>query len=285
MGTIRKPVVEGAFYNAGKNALRRQIEECFMHPLGPGVIPEPGRLRGTNALLKAVVCPHAGYMYSGPVAAWSYAEAAKCGILDTVILLGPNHRGAGNPVCTTEAREWQTPLGRLNVDTVIADALCSGGFISRDERAHAYEHSLEVQLPFLQYIFKEAFKIVPVTFLRQNLTTARKTAELLHALSADFSFLVVASSDMTHYEPQSDTERKDKTALQHIMNLDAGGLEKAIIDDNITMCGYCPVMAAMEYAKMSGVKNARLLRYATSGDVSGDKSHVVGYAAVSLSAD
>lgn len=283
MGTVRKPVVAGSFYESGKESLRQQIQKCFLHTAGPGIVPEAVKHADERSRLCAVICPHAGYMYSGPIAAWSFSEVAKNGAADTVVLLGPNHKGTGSPVSVPQTTVWQTPLGSLTVNNDMVDALCKENFIARDDRAHAYEHSLEVQLPFLQYFFHDDFKIVPVTFLQQNLALARKTAELLYKLSCDFNFLIVASSDLTHYEPQNDTEKKDSIALSHILKLDAVGLEKAITAHNITMCGYCPVMTAMEYAKLNGAKNAQLLKYATSGDVSGDKSCVVGYAAVSFS--
>lgn len=283
MSPVRKPIVAGSFYEGNKEKLRRQIEECFKHPAGHGVIPEKNERKHEESRLRAVLCPHAGYMYSGPVASWSFAEIAKSGVPDTVVLLGPNHRGVGMPASVSEMPLWETPLGALTVNNEMADALCGENVVVRDDAAHRYEHSLEVQLPFLQYLFKDKFKIVPVVFLHQTYSIAKKMAEALHKLSREFNFLVVASSDMTHYEPQAHAEKKDNLALSHILRLDGAGLEKAIYENEITMCGYCPVMTVMEYARLSGIKNARLLKYATSGDVSGDKSRVVGYASVSFS--
>lgn len=280
---IRKPAVAGSFYGGDKKSLEEQIKNCFLHPLGPGTVPKPTSWRKNASALRAVVCPHAGYTYSGPVAAWSFAELARSGIPETVVILGPNHRGIGCHVSVPDADAWETPLGKVKINRKMLDALCADGVAERDERAHVSEHSIEVQVPFLQYLFGNEFSLAPVSFLMQSYAAARRTAEALHKLYEEFDFMLVASSDMTHYETHASASKKDSLALSYIQELRARELEDVIRKNDITMCGYCPVMAAMEFSKLRGVKTGHLLNYATSGEVSGDKSHVVGYAAVAFS--
>lgn len=283
MGTkIRKPAVAGSFYEGSKKNLEEQIKNCFLHPLGPGKIPVVSKWDRNTSLLHAVVCPHAGYMYSGPVAAWSFSELAKNGVPETVVLLGPNHRGLGSYVCVPEGGAWETPLGKVELNHKILDGLCEAGAAERDDRSHAFEHSLEVQVPFLQFLFGSAFTLAPVSFLTQNYATARRLADALHKLREKSDFIIVASSDMTHYETHARASQKDNLALSQILKLNAGGLEDVIQKNDISMCGYCPVMTAMEFSKQCGVHEAKMLKYATSGEISGDMSHVVGYASVAF---
>ncbi|HID24910.1 MAG TPA: AmmeMemoRadiSam system protein B, partial [Thermoplasmata archaeon] len=156
---IRKPVVAGQFYSASSNPLKTEIEECFLDARGPGKLPE---IRKKEGSLKGVVVPHAGYMYSGAIAAHSYLAVAENGFADTFVLIGPNHTGMGSGVSLFPNGEWETPFGKLPVEEAIVDLL-AGGIIDLDENAHRYEHSIEVQLPFLQYIAnKKTFSIVPI---------------------------------------------------------------------------------------------------------------------------
>jgi AmmeMemoRadiSam system protein B len=227
-----------------------------------------------------LICPHAGYMYSGPVAAHSFFELAKDGKPDTVVLLGPNHTGYGSALSMMREGTWQTPLGNVEIDSALADAIrAETTIIDVDDVAHRFEHSLEVQLPFLQYLYGNEFKIVPICYLMQDYDSAVEIGNALtEALDATNS-IVIASSDMTHYEPAKVAAQKDQAALKAVTALDAKGFYDTVEAQNITACGYAPITSLITYAVGVNAK-AQLLSYHNSGDVSGDPSSVVGYAAV-----
>jgi AmmeMemoRadiSam system protein B len=276
---FRRPVVADQFYEGDAEALKLQINSCFLSNLGPGKLPEvnmhfhPRRIVG-------LVCPHAGYLYSGPIAASGYFELARDGLPDTVVLLGPNHTGYGSGLSLMRKGTWQTPLGDVEVDTALADAVLSEtSIVDVDEAAHRFEHSIEVQLPFLQYLYGDKFKIVPICFLMQDYDSAvevgRALTEALDAKNA----VVIASSDMTHYEPAKVAEKKDRAALDAVVALDSRRFYETIENQNITACGYAPITALITYVQGVNAK-AELLSYHNSGDTSGDYSSVVGYASV-----
>ncbi|MEM0007520.1 MAG: AmmeMemoRadiSam system protein B [Candidatus Bathyarchaeia archaeon] len=278
MAKIRLPSQAGAFYAGKAESLKRQIEECFLHELGPGKIPKvvegPRRIVG-------LVCPHAGYMYSGPVAAHAYYNLASDGKPDTVVLFGPNHTGYGSALAVMNEGFWRTPLGDVEVDGETANKIVrEARIVDVDDSAHRYEHSIEVQLPFLQYLFGSAFKIVPICFLMQDLHSAREVGQAVARVLAGKNALIVASSDMTHYEPQKVAEKKDMLALKAVEVMDEEHFYSIIEEHRITACGYGPIAALITAAKALGAKEAKLLCYKTSGDVTGDYSAVVGYAAV-----
>jgi hypothetical protein len=270
----RKPVVSGTFYAGIPEELREQIEWCYKHELGPGVLPQVNEagLRGIVAL----VAPHAGYAYSGPIAAHAYKELAEDGIVDTAVILGPNHTGYGCPVSVWTGSSWETPLGEVRIDEEFAHKIL-GGVIETDRTAHLYEHSIEVQLPWLQYLYGEV-KIVPVTMLDQDIETARMVGKAISR--AGDNTIIVASSDFTHYEPHSVAAEKDKSMIEAIINLDEEMLYERREALSCTMCGYGPVAAAIVAAKEMKAKRADLLKYATSGDTTGDLSAVVGYGSI-----
>jgi len=280
---IRRPAVAGAFYAGSKGALRRQIEWCFNHELGPGEVPEPSE--GPLKSLLALVCPHAGYMYSGPVAAHSYARLAEEGRPDVAIILGPNHTGFGSAVAISVGGVWRTPLGDVEIDTAVAEAIMDrADVISADDEAHFYEHSIEVQLPFLQFLYGSGFKLVPICMMLQGIRTSSEVGSAIAGAVRDLSLnaIIIASTDLTHYEPQSAAERKDRAVIEAIERLDVPGLYRAVEELPVTMCGFGPTAAAMVAAKELGAKKGELLKYATSGDITGDKSSVVGYASIAL---
>jgi MEMO1 family protein len=229
-----------------------------------------------------LICPHAGYTYSGPVAAHAFYELAQDGKPDTVVLLGPNHTGYGSALSLMREGKWRTPLGDVEVDTKLADdILRETSIVDIDETAHRYEHSLEVQLPFLQFLYGDAFKIVPICFLMQDYESAVEVGRALTEALDATNTVVIASSDMTHYEPAKAAEAKDQAALKAITALDAKGFYDTVEKLNITACGYAPITSLITYAEGVCAK-ANLLSYHNSGDVSGDHSSVVGYAAVSF---
>jgi hypothetical protein len=271
---MRKPVVSGMFYAGTPEGLKEQIEWCYEHELGPGSIPQVNG-EGPREIV-AVVVPHAGYYYSGPVAAHAYKELASDGIFDTAVILGPNHTGYGSLVSVWTENSWKTPLGEVKIDEKLAKNLL-GEVIKADKAAHRYEHSIEVQLPWLQHLY-EKLEIVPIAMLAQDIETAREVGKAIS--KASNNIIVIASSDFTHYEPHSIATEKDKAMIEAILNLDEEELYKRRELLNNTMCGFGPVASAIVAAKEMGAKTANLLKYATSGDTTGDFSQVVGYGSI-----
>ena len=280
---MRKPAVAGSFYDGSAAGLRRQIEDCFKHPLGPGALP--GSARAVERRILGLVSPHAGYIYSGPVAANGFFQIAAEGKPQTVVILGPNHRGLGAAVAVGGQDAWQTPLGSVEIDVEVGQAIVSATRWARlDDLAHSMEHSIEVQVPFLQYIYENGFRIVPISMLRQDWEVSRELGRAVAAALKGKNAVIIASSDFSHYESQSMASKKDHLALEAILNLEPERLEETVISHSITMCGPGPVMSMLTACKALGAKKARLLRYATSGDITGDHSQVVGYASVEVTA-
>jgi AmmeMemoRadiSam system protein B len=276
---VRRPVVAGAFYPADPTRLRRSIEESFTHRLGPEKLP--GEPSGERTII-SVVCPHAGYMYSGPVAAHSYLQLSYEGKPDTVVIIGPNHTGLGGPVSLGGSDVWETPLGKVEIDKDLTSAISgSSDIIDVDEMAHIREHSIEVQLPFLQYIYGE-FKLVPICMGFQDLETSRMLGEVLAETLKERNALIMASTDLNHMEPQSTAEPKDRGVIDRILTLDEDALQDWVRSRRVSMCGYGPVSATLVASKKLGATRAELLAYGTSGDVTGDHSSVVGYTSMKI---
>jgi len=276
---IRKPAVAGSFYDGDSKSLNIQIENCFLHKIGPGEIPLTNPKRKSNII--GLVSPHAGYIYSGPVAANGFYKIALYGKPDTIIILGPNHRGFGEDVSIMAEGKWETPLGELEIDTEIAeDILKNSKIIKNDKKAHQYEHSIEVQLPFIQYIFGKDIKFVPICMTRQDIDTDIEIAKSICSSVVDKNILIIASSDFTHYEPQEYAENVDKQAINAILEFNPKKLYDMIYHQNLTMCGPGPITVMLIVCETLGAKKAELLKYATSGDVSGMYDQVVGYASI-----
>jgi hypothetical protein len=271
---VRKPVVSGMFYAGAPGELKGEIEGCYKHELGPGAIPKVNS-EGVREII-AIVVPHAGYVYSGPVAAHAYKELAADGVFDTAVILGPNHSGYGAPVSLWLGDAWETPLGKVGIDEGLAHKLL-GEVIEADESAHLYEHSIEVQLPWLQHLYKD-IKIVPITMLAQDMETAQVVGQTI--AKAANNVVIIASTDFTHYEPHSTAAEKDRSMIETIVNLDEEELYRRRELLNCTMCGYGSVAAAIVAAKEMKAQRAKLLKYATSGDITGDFSRVVGYGSI-----
>jgi len=279
MPKVRRPTQAGAFYEGTRESLRRQIGNCFTSKLGPGNLPEINEAGPRDVI--GLVCPHAGYMYSGPVAAQAYARLAEDGKPDTIIVFGPNHTGYGSGVAIMNEGAWRTPLGDAEVDTESANRIAKESkIVDVDDSAHRLEHSIEVQIPFLQYLYGTAFRFVPICFLMQDISTARDVGQATAKAINGKNAVIIASSDMTHYEPQERAEEKDREVLHAVETMDEARLSQTIESRRVTACGTGPIMALMTAAKTLGAKEARLLCYKTSGDVIGDYSSVVGYAAV-----
>lgn len=261
---MRRAVVSGQFYPGDAETLRRQVE---------GYIAAAEVEVSEN--IKGAVAPHAGYMYSGKVAAHAYASLPEA---KTFVIIGPNHHGVVSAVAVS-SDTWSTPLGEVEVDKDIVDAFSPN--ISRDETAHQYEHSIEVQLPFLQVRFSD-FKIVPICMGLQDEKTARDVSTTLIEVLKKRDVIIIASSDFTHYEPDAVAREKDQSVIEPILQLDTPTFYSRLYQQRASVCGYGPIAVMMETAKALGAKKGELLKYATSGDITGDKSSVVGYAAISV---
>ena len=278
---VRYSPVAGSWYAGTQKGLRAQIEGLFTHRLGPGKVPKAVENGPRNIV--GLMCPHAGYAYSGPVAAHAYYSLALDGRPDVVVLFGPNHYGIGSALAIVREEVWRTPLGDVKIDTQVANQILhESRIVDVDKAAHGREHSIELQLPFLQFLFGSAFRFVPICFLMQDLETSREVGEAVAKALLNKNALVIASSDMTHYEPQERAERKDRKAIDAILRLDEEGLYSTVESYGISMCGYGPAMAAITAVKDLGAKKAQLLCYKTSGDVTGDYSAVVGYASIAF---
>jgi len=276
---LRKPAVAGSFYAGDSKSLKRQIEKCFLHKIGPGKIPSVNPKRQNNII--GLVSPHAGYMYSGPIAAHGFYEVALDGTPDTIIILGPNHRGFGEDISIMAEGKWETPLGEIEIDADIAEKIIKNSkIIKSDEKAHQYEHSIEVQLPFIQYIFDKNTKFVPICMTRQDINTDIEIAKSICSSVVGKNVLIIASSDFTHYEPQEYAENVDKQAINTILEFNPQKLYDIIYQQRLTMCGPGPITAMLIACKTLGAKKAELLKYATSGDITGMYDQVVGYASL-----
>ena len=263
---IREAAVAGQFYPGWPRELKEKIK--FM------VDKDADKIEAIGA-----VSPHAGYMYSGPVAG---AVFSRLKFTDTFILIGPNHRGMGKPLSIMTEGSWKTPLGEVQINSNLADAILKASVnLKEDSLAHQYEHSLEVQVPFLQY-FKPDVMIVPIVLSQDDPEVYQEIGRAIAAVlkQPDNEALIVASSDMTHYEPHEKACEKDKKAIDAILELDAVELMKRITRYNITMCGYAPAISLITAARELGAKKAELIKYQTSGDTSGDFTSVVGYAGI-----
>ena len=279
-GQLREPAVAGHFYPRQPDALRQAIEGAFLSPLGPGALPTinpsgPRQLMG-------VVAPHAGYPYSAPAAAWAFAEIARDGRPGTAVLLGVNHRSVGAPLALSPAKKWRTPYGDAPVAVELGRRLCAlDPAISPDARAHAQEHSLEVQVPFLQYLFGDV-PILPLLVGHAGTEAILTLGKALAILAQEQDLLIIASSDFSHYVSAETAYRQDQLALDAIAAVQPVELIEIVRRDNISMCGVLPVAAMLSAAQTLGVNSAAVLHYHTSGDITGDRQAVVGYGAVAL---
>ncbi len=262
---IRPPAVAGQFYRGSGEALNREVA---------------GYIQTDVPRVKAIgaVCPHAGLMYSGHVAGAVYSRLL---LPDTLVLLGPNHTGMGQMVSLMASGRWEVPNGSFEIDEALAGKILlqAGGLVARDERAHLFEHSLEVQLPFVAYSGK-AVRIVPIAFMRIPLRDCLKIGEAIAEVVRDTesSVTIIASTDMSHYVSDSEARRLDRMAIERILDLDPEGLYEVVESRGISMCGYIPTTVMLQAAKALGAERAELVKYATSAEVSGDYDHVVGYA-------
>ncbi len=288
MSGVRLPAVAGQFYEGGKDALAASIERCFLHPLGPGALPRAASRE--QGRIDALVSPHAGYMYSGPAAAHGYRALAEDGVPDTVIIVGPSHYTLAERAALSLADAWRTPLGDAQLDTDLGHELTLSPLFEVDEKAHRDEHSLEVQVPFLQFIYGERMpRILPICVRSHPMNggaglvaNARAAGEAIAAAVGSRRTVVVASTDFSHQVPQEVAQKRDRLALDAIASMDAQRLLETVRKHDITMCGPVPVAVALFYCLARGADNTKVLTYYTSGDIIGDRRAVVGYASAKV---
>ena len=271
---IRPPAVAGRFYPADAQELQSEVR-TFTQSSEPTAV-QPVKVRALGCIV-----PHAGYVYSGAVAGAVYRSLE---LPSRYVILCPNHTGRGEPLAIMSQGSWQTPLGMVAIDTELAEALKTRfPLLAEDEVAHRFEHALEVQLPFLQVLHPE-FRLVPIAVGTGQFEVLSALGISLAAAIRELSdaVLVVTSSDMNHYESDSITRVKDRRAIDQILALKPRGLYEVIREAKISMCGYGPAVAMLTATLKLGATKAELIRYATSGDVSGDRQMVVGYAGIAI---
>ena len=270
---IRRPAVAGQFYPASNIHLEAEVKRYLATDAKPRDVI-------------GVVSPHAGYIYSGQVAGATFAAVNVPG---RVIILSPNHTGMGAMASIMPEGEWQTPLGNVAIDAELASALMKNcNELASDTEAHIREHSLEVQLPFLQ-IKRPDFKMVPITVSHVRFDVCEAIGKAIARVvkrnqqppfekGGRRGILIAASSDMTHYEPHETAKAKDRHAIDRVLAMDAKGLLSTCARERITMCGVVPTAIMLIAARELGATKGELIKYATSGEVSGDYDAVVGYA-------
>jgi hypothetical protein len=263
---LREPAVAGRFYPADPAVLRGDLRSYLSPP---------------HELISAIACmvPHAGYMYSGAVAGAVFSRIA---VPSRCIVLGPNHTGRGHPLSLMAEGAWRTPLGDLNIDRELAEKLLQAfPALTDNADAHQFEHAIEVELPFLQ-LTRPEITFVPIAVGTSRLILLEQLGEVIAHVVENFGhkILIIASSDMNHYEDDATTRVKDRKAIEKILALDPPGLHETVINESISMCGFAPTVAMLTAANRLGAKKADLVQYGTSGDVSGDREMVVGYAGI-----
>ncbi len=262
---IRTPAVANQFYSADPSTLNQQISSFT-----PTV-----SIKKHDAIV--AISPHAGYIYSGAVAAETFAQI---NIPDNIIVLGPNHHGRGEPLAVMTEGQWQMPFGTVQINEHLANSILEKSkLFNSDKQAHIPEHSLEVQIPFLQYHNKN-ISILPICISYISFDECMKAGEAIAAATREYEkpVLIVASTDMTHYESRESASKKDLLAMTQIDNLDPENLYNTVVGNKISMCGIMPTTIALIAANKLGAKQATLVRYTDSGETSGDINQVVGYA-------
>ena len=273
---IRTPAVSGTFYPDDEKELKNLIHDCFIHPIGPGKIPTAD----SNRKIYGVICPHAGFVYSGPVACHSF-YAISSSTSNLAIMVGPNHYGIGQNVASMIDAGWKTPLGLVEIDSESALELREDlDIMEFDSFSHSKEHSIEVQVPMLQETFSREMKILPISLINQEQKIATQVGTAIAKIAEKKDALLIGSSDFTHYEENEFAHRQDLALIEPILKLDVDEFYKVLYERNVTACGFGAIASTMIACKELGATEGKLLKYATSGDISGDKSSVVGYASI-----
>lgn len=278
--TKRLPAVAGMFYPDNPRELQATIDSSFRDTrFGPGRSPPST----TKRKIYGIVSPHAGYVYSGSVAANGFFEISSSDFKD-VVMVGPNHYGIGKGVAIMREGSWETPLGQVQINSQLADEIGKKSSSSDfSDFSHSRDHCLEVQIPFLQCIRRQELRIVPIILIMQDADTAfdvgSAIAEAVASAEQD-SIMLIASSDLTHYEPNAEAHRKDNELIKAVLSLDVYKFYTVLERLDVSACGYGAIASIMVAAKNLGATRGELLRYATSGDVTGDTSAVVGYSSI-----
>jgi AmmeMemoRadiSam system protein B len=271
---MRFPAVAGTFYDADPAKLRANIRRCFLSGRGPGELPGQDN-RGSSRKIRGLVVPHAGYVYSGEIAAHAYLELWKDGLPEIIIVIGPNHY-SGWPAAALSGENYLTPFGEVEVDRHTSKML-EGGQIQFDDISQASEHSIEVQLPFLQFLSGH-FEFVPVCMGAQDTDTAILLGSRIAGILRRKDAVIIASSDFSHYVPAASAQVKDMKAVKSILDLDPVRFVKTVTNERITMCGYGPVAAMLSAVDAT---KGTLLAYGHSGQVE-PMENVVGYGAIKI---
>jgi MEMO1 family protein len=276
---VRTPAVAGMFYPKEVQELKSTIRDSFLHSYGPGKLP-PSK---TDEKLFGIICPHAAYMYSGPIAANSYYAISSLKP-DIVIIVGPNHWGVGCNVATMKEGVWRTPLGDVEVDSNVAiEVNKDSKLIELDFFSHSRDHSLEVQLPMLQEIYSHKFKILPIILINQSYNVAKEIGLAIAKIAKNKKAMIIGSSDFTHYEENEFAHKQDKALIEPILKMDIDKFYRILQEYQVSACGYGAIASTMVACKEMGAKKGSLVKYATSGDITGEKSLVVGYASIVFS--
>lgn len=277
MARVRTAAIAGAFYAEGRQALLEEVVWCYRHPLGPGLLPRVKDAPLAHPL--GLVAPHAGYRYSGPVAAHAYATLAQMGRPYGVVLLGPDHYALGASLSLSDADAWETPLGQTPVfhalDAPLRQRLPE---LRPSLLGHQREHSIEVHLPFLQHLLGNDTPFLPIAMLDQSLGIAVRLGQVLGEVLGGQGWVLIASTDLSHYHPDEQARRLDTQAIDAILTGEPEAV--AAVAERVNMCGPGPVMALLACFAVWGRPRPRLLAYATSGDTSGEREGVVGYASL-----
>ncbi len=277
---VRTPAVAGMFYPKTSQELKSSIRNCFLHKYGPSAL-SPSTY---DEKIMGAICPHAGYEYSGPIAANSY-YAISSQRPELVIIIGPNHWGVGRDVATMKEGVWRTPIGDIEVDTDSAIQINKiSKMIEFDVFSHTRDHCLEVQLPMLQETFSYKFKILPIILIDQSYHTAIEIGESIAMITKIKNAVIIGSSDFTHYESNNFAHEQDKSLIDTIVNLDVDAFYDTLQEKKISACGYGAIASTMIACKKLGATKGTLIRYATSGDITeSNKDSVVGYASIVFS--
>ncbi|MFH1895620.1 MAG: AmmeMemoRadiSam system protein B [archaeon] len=262
----RNAILKGSFYPKEKKEIEKQLNSFYSKTK-------------TTKKTDYIIAPHAGTIYSGQTATWSYSLLNKP---ETVVILSPNHTGYGEEISVYPEGCWETPLGTTTVDSEAVEKITEFFPEARkDEIAHLQEHSIEVQLIFLQHLFK-GFKIVPITLMTENPEKLEKLAQaIIYAeKTTGKKFTVIASSDFTHFEPEEKAKEKDFKAIELIKKLDVKAFHELVEKERLSICGHSPIEVLMNYCKTKGIKKAELIDYSNSGKITGDYSSVVAYASI-----
>ncbi len=285
----RTPVAAGTFYEASPDKLAKQITECFKD--GAGI---PGE--SSNRKIAAVISPHAGYQYSGKVAAYVYKALAEAHQPKTIILLGPDHRGLGTAASIWQGSAWETPLGKLDVDYELGKSLLAEDTVFNKElNPHQNEHSIEVQLPFIQAIYKTKPRILPISISAPlNIITAKRMGQAIYRATKRQDIVLIASSDFTHYginygffpffgtpdEVEAKVHKLDQGAIKEIEKIKPDAFVNHVRITGATICGAMPIAILLNILKAMKIERGKLLKYTTSAEVTGDRENSVSYAAI-----